>query len=50
MSADAWMNLWMALLWGSAVAFFLVTLYIVLGWLRRLYIRAMGGPDTRDDG
>ena len=50
MSAEAWINLWMALLWGSAVAFFLVTLYIVIGWLRRLYLRAIGKPGSSDDG
>lgn len=50
MSTDAWMNLWMALLWGSAVAFFVVTLYIVIGWLGRLLNRAQKGPDSRDDG
>ena len=50
MSADAWMNLWMAVLWGGAVAFFVVTVYIVIGWLRQLYIRATGTHDPRDDG
>ena len=44
MSADAWMNLWMAVLWGGAIAFFLVTVYIVIGWLRQLYIRGNGRP------
>lgn len=49
MSAEAWINLWMALLWGSAVAFFLVTLFIVTGWLRGLYLRAIGKPGSDGD-
>jgi hypothetical protein len=50
MSLDNWMTLWMATLWGGAIAFFVVTVYIVVGWLRRLYIKVMDDIDPHDDG
>ena len=50
MSTDAWINLWMALLWGSAIAFFVVTVYIVIGWLSRMLRRSQDGDHAGDDG
>ena len=46
MSIEMWSELWVILLWGSAAAFGLVTLYILAGALVRL--RASSG--ARDDG
>ncbi len=39
MSVEAWIWLWVALLWGSAGAFLLVTLYIMAGALIDVFAR-----------
>ena len=46
MSIEMWSELWIALLWGSAAAFGLVTLYILTSAL--LSLRA--SPGDQDDG
>ena len=46
MSIEMWSQLWVALLWGSAAAFGLVTLYILISALGRFRAR----PGARDDG
>ena len=36
MSIDSWVSLWSVLLWLSAGAFGLVTIYVLVGFIRRL--------------
>jgi len=36
MSVDDWVTLWTVLLWVSAGAFGLVTIYVLCGFVRRL--------------
>lgn len=46
MSVEAWTELWVALLWGSAGAFLLITLFILGGTLMRAFAsRDEGGDD-----
>jgi hypothetical protein len=45
MSVDAWIFLWVGLLWGSSAAFLLVTLYILGGALKGVLAGKSGGGD-----
>ncbi len=48
MSMEAWIDLWVALLWGSGSAFVLVTLYILAGALRRAFGKGTAAKKRRN--